>query len=199
MTANEIAAAVQAGKSVILELWRAVERFAKKQALRWCRAWEGRGGVTIDDLMQCAFLALLDALESWKPDGGAFLTWYGLKLKAAFTAAYGQRTERERRDPLQFAISLETPLDDSEDEFTLADTVHDESAEAAFEDITDKDRWQRLHNMLEEALSTLPPDQAEALRTRYFLNGNADRMKCEKGLRALRHPSISRSLKEFLL
>ena len=75
MTTDEIAEAVQAGEADILELWRAVERFAKKQALRWCRAWEGRGGIVFDDLMQASFLALLDALGSWKPDGGSFIGW----------------------------------------------------------------------------------------------------------------------------
>ena len=197
MTTDEIAAAVQAGDSDILELWQAVERFAKKQALRWCRAWEGRGGVVLDDLMQASFLALLDALGSWKPDGGSFIGWYAMRLKTAFAAVYGQRTERERRDALQSAISLETPLEDSNEELTVADTVPDPAAELAFDDVAAADMACRLHDALENALSTLPQEQADALRMKYFEGLQADAKTCQKGLRALRHPSISRELKQF--
>lgn len=198
MTTDEIAAAVQAGKADILELWRAVERFAKKQALRWCRAWEGRGGVVLDDLMQASFLALLDALTSWKSDGGTFVGLYAMKLKTAFAAVYGQRTERERRDPLQYAISIETPLEDSNEELTVADTVPDPAAELAFDEVSEADMARRLHDALENALSTLPQEQSEALRMKYFEGLPADAKTCQKGLRALRHPSISRYLRGFL-
>ena len=198
MTTDEIAAAVQAGKADILELWRAVERFAKKQALRWCRAWEGRGGVVLDDLMQASFLALLDALTSWKSDGGTFVGLYAMKLKTAFAAVYGQRTERERRDALQSAISLETPLEDSNEELTVADTVPDPAAELAFDEVSEADMARRLHDALENALSTLPQEQSEALRMKYFEGLPADAKTCQKGLRALRHPSISRYLRGFL-
>lgn len=198
MTTDEIAAAVQAGDADILELWRAVERFAKKQALRWCRAWEGRGGVVLDDLMQASFLALLDALGSWKPDGGSFIGWYAMRLKTAFAAVYGQRTEKQRRDPLQSAISLETPLEDSNEELTVADTVPDPAAELAFDDVAAADMACRLHDALENALSTLPQEQADALRTKYYEERPADERACQKGLRALRHPSISKGLRGFL-
>ena len=197
MTTDEIAAAVQAGEADILELWRAVERFAKKQALRWCRAWEGRGGVVLDDLMQASFLALLDALSSWKSDGGTFIGLYAMKLKTAFATVYGQRTERERRDPLQYAISLETPLEDSDDELTVADTVPDLSAELAFDEVSEADMAYRLHDALENALATLPQEQADALRMKYFECLPADAKTCQKGLRALRHPSVSGELKKF--
>lgn len=197
MTTDEIAAAVQAGQADILELWDAVRYFAKKQAGRWLRAWEGRGGVVLDDLMQVSFLALLDALGSWKPDGGSFIGWYAMRLKTAFAAVYGQRTEKQRRDPLQSAISLETPLEDSNEELTVADTVPDPAAELAFDDVAAADMACRLHDALENALSTLPQEQADALRMKYFEGLQADAKTCQKGLRALRHPSISRELKQF--
>jgi len=57
---SEIAAAVQSGDAGILSLWAAVERFAWQQALRWTRAMEGRAGVEESDLLQVAFIALMD-------------------------------------------------------------------------------------------------------------------------------------------
>ena len=198
MTNEELAAAVQTGETDILELWRAVERFAKKQALRWCRAWEGRGGVTLDDLQQCAFLALLDALESWRPDGGSFIGWYALRLKSAFTAAYGQRTQRDRLDPLQTATSLETPLDGDDDDLTLGDTIEDPEAVKAMETVEENDRLHHLHDTMQEVIETLPEDQRTAIVEKYYRGGKADSKAHNAALRALRHPSRSKALKEYL-
>ena len=82
---SEIAEAVQAGKADILRLWAAVERFAWQQSLRWARAMEGRAGVEESDLLQVAFIALMDTLPTWDVNKGEFLTLYGIKLKAEFT------------------------------------------------------------------------------------------------------------------
>lgn len=70
---SEIAAAVQAGKANILSLWAAVERFAWQQTLRWVRAMEGRAGVEESDLLQVAFISLMDTLPTWDADKGDFL------------------------------------------------------------------------------------------------------------------------------
>ena len=56
----------------------------------------------------------------------------------------------------------------------------------------------RLHGALENALATLPQEQADALRTKYYEERPADARACQKGLRALRHPNISKELKDFL-
>ena len=114
MSNEELAAAIRAGeRGRIMELWGQIRRFALQQARR--RVYLGRGGVTLEDLEQAAFLALLDALEGWRAEAGKFLTWYGLRLKAAFTAATGQRTQRDRLDPLDRALSLEAPVGDEDD------------------------------------------------------------------------------------
>ena len=140
-TTSEIAAAVREGHADMLVLWAAVRRFVHDRAFRWCRALEGRGGCTVDDLMQCAFLALLAALEDWDPSAGSFLTWYGFFLQGAFTEAAGQRTKRERQDPLQWAVSLDMPLVDSEgDALLLEDVVEDPAAEEEFCVVEELDR-----------------------------------------------------------
>lgn len=95
MTNEELARRIQQGeRDRLMELWAQVRRFALQQARRW--AYLGRGGATTEDLEQAAFLALLDALGGWKEEEGQFLTWYGLRLKSAFTAATGS-TEQEVR------------------------------------------------------------------------------------------------------
>ena len=134
MATNEIAAAVQCGQADVLKLWKEVRKFAIKQGLRWLRALDGKGGATLDDLEQCAFLAMLDALESWNIDSGSFIGWYAYQLRTAYQVAMGVRTKRDKQDPINSALPLDEPLTDREgDSFTIADVTPDPDAEAAFD------------------------------------------------------------------
>lgn len=211
MTTNEIAAAVQTGQADVLELWDAVQRFAHDRAYRWTRAAKGRGGAVLEDLVQCAFIALLDAVQTWKPEGGAFLTWYGLKLKTAFTEATGQRTERTRQDPLDRALSLDMPLLDGNlaEDLTLADVIEDPRSEEEIEAVAELDYQQRRKQALATALDGLTEDQRRAVVLRHChgltLDQTAARMGTtraaartaeQKGLRLLRHP-INRELRMY--
>ena len=74
MTNEELALQIRAGeRGRITELWARVRRFALWRARRW--AAFGRG-VTVDDLEQEAFIALLDALERWREADGPLLSVY---------------------------------------------------------------------------------------------------------------------------
>ena len=211
MEASKIAAAVQAGQADWLELWETVRRFAYDRAYRWCRAMEGRGGMVLEDYIQVAFLALLEALESWDPAAGAFLTWYGLKLKGAFTEAVGMRTQRDKRDPIHHALSLDAPLTDSEsgEDFTLADVIEDPYAAAGVEAVAELDYQRRRTQALATALDGLTEDQRRAVVLRHCngltLDQTAARMGTtrataraaeQKGLRLLRHPK-NRELRQY--
>ena len=211
MEASKIAAAVQAGQADRLELWEAVRRFAYDRAYRWCRAMEGRGGMVLEDYIQVAFLALLEALESWDPAAGAFLTWYGLKLKGAFTEAVGMRTQRDKRDPIHHALALDAPLTDSEsgEDFTLADVIEDPYAAAGVEAVAELDYQRRRTQALATALDGLTEDQRRAVVLRHCngltLDQTAARMGTtrataraaeQKGLRLLRHPK-NRELRQY--
>ena len=191
---NETAAAVQSGQADILELWFAVRRFAIKQGLRWLRASGGEGGVTIDDLEQSAFLALLDALEDWNASEGSFIGWYALRLKTAFESAMGLRTQRDRKDPIRSALSLDEPLTDREgDPFTIADIVPDPAAEAAFADI----EWRELQRVVQTALPQLTDTQRAAIIGEFWLGQKPDPKERRQALRTLRHPHIRKTLMEF--
>ena len=211
MEASKIAAAVQAGQADRLELWEAVRRFAYDRAYRWCRAMEGRGGMVLEDYIQVAFLALLEALESWDPAAGAFLTWYGLKLKGAFTEAVGMRTQRDKRDPIHHALSLDAPLTDSEsgEDFTLADVIEDPYAAAGVEAVAELDYQRRRTQALATALDGLTEDQRRTVVLRHCngltLDQTAARMGTtrataraaeQKGLRLLRHHK-NRELRQY--
>jgi DNA-directed RNA polymerase specialized sigma24 family protein len=187
---SEIAAAVQAGKADILRLWAAVERFAWQQSLRWARAMEGRAGVEESDLLQVAFIALMDTLPTWDVNKGEFLTLYGIKLKAEFTEACGQRTQRTRCDPINTVCRS---IGDEDSDLTLGDTISDEAAEEAFENVEQRDFQQAV----QAALAQLPNAQREAIIGEFWFGRKPDPKLRREALRALRHPRIRKPLMEY--
>lgn len=209
MTNEELARQIQQGeRNLILQLWEQVRRYAHDRAYKWHRATGGRGGVTLDDLEQEAFLALLEALEGWDEKAGKFLTWYDLWLKSAFTAATAQRTQRDMKDPLQDCISLYVPLTDQDgDPFTLEDTIPDQRAEEDLETVEERDRQAAIRRVL----NSLQAEQQQVIALRYFHDltreQTAQRLHLTKtraaaieakALRVLRHPSRSKNLRKYL-
>ena len=193
--ANKIAVSVQSGDGEVLALWGMCRRYAMQQATRWLRAFEGSGGVELDDLEQSAFIGLLKAVQTWKPESGAFSTWYTIQLKAVFVEAYGMRTKRTREDPLnKYHLSLDTPLDENEDGiFTIADVLPDEAAEEVFEDIEQRD----FRQAVQAALAQLPDAQREAIISEFWLGQKPDAKARREAIRALRHPRIRKPLMEY--
>ena len=193
--ANKIAVSVQSGDGEVLALWGMCRRYAMQQATRWLRAFEGSGGVELDDLEQSAFIGLLKAVQTWKPESGAFSTWYTIQLRAVFVEAYGMRTKRTREDPLnKFHLSLDTPLDENEDgSFTIADVLPDEAAEEAFEDIEQRD----FRQAVQAALAQLTDAQRDAIISEFWLGQKPDAKARREAIRALRHPRIRKPLMEY--
>ena len=199
MTTDEIAAAVQAGEADTLELWRAVERFVWKMARRKIASLDGKRGVDVFDLAQVGFISMLEALNRFDAaKGGSFIGQLSMSLTTGFAEATGSRTARAFNEPLDNSISIETPLTDEENGDVLGDLIIDPAAELAFDDVSEADRVQRLHEALETALETLPEPQKTAIVKRYYMDEKADSKALNAALRALRHPSISRYLRGFL-
>ena len=166
MTNEELARRIQHGeRDLLLQLWEQVRRYAHDRAYKWFRATNGRGGQTVQDLEQEAFLALLEALEGWTETAGPFLPWYSLRLKAAFTAATGQRTKRDQLDPLQNCISLDAPLTDREgDPFTLENALPDQRAEDDLNTVEERDKQAAIRRVLD----SLQAEQRQMILLRYF-------------------------------
>lgn len=198
MTNEELASMIQSGeRGKVLELWEQVRRFACQQGKKWA-AYHGHG-MEIEDYAQVGFLAMLDALGSWKRAGGSFITWYAMRLKAAFTASSGQRTQRDRMDPLQTSMSLEMPLQDGEGkQISLADVIPDKSAERDVEQVVERDFAERRRAAVRQALVGLPEDQRRAVILRYWAGKPVDPKIHREALRALRRPAVSRGLRQYL-
>ena len=184
---------MQAGEADIQELWIACRRYIYQQAARWCKAFEGRRGVEIDDLMQAGYEALARAVAVWKPEAGGFLTALTFCLKPAFATIYSVQTERDKRDPLNNATSLDAPLAGTDEDCTLVDTIFDEESERAFDIAERVERCQAVRR----AVLRLPPEQREALIAEFWRGERPDPKVRSKALRALRHPSVSSTLRTY--
>ena len=198
MSNEELAVLIQGGEQdKLVELWQQVRRMVLKEAHRWT-AYRSNG-VELEDLEQAGFIALMRAVDSFDPTAGArFSAWYYPIVKDEFRWTAGRRTEKQRRDPLQSAASLDVPMGEGEDSATLGELVPDPGAEAAMLDVDRREDLCRLHAALEAAIVTLPPELQAAIRGRYYrgevVNANAH----NKALRLLRAPKCSQVLRAYL-
>ena len=149
----------------LLVLWTAVRSFAGWLAYRWIVLYGGVGGVTRDDLMQAAFLGMLAAVESYRPEEGPFITLFRVCTERAFAEWSCGRTPKQWRDPLHHAGSLDQPVraDDSNSD-TLGDLVAD--PKDSFEEVETKIFRLQLTEAVRSAVNELPPDQAAVVRGR---------------------------------
>ena len=193
---NAIAAAVQNGELDVLTLWAAVRGYAYRKARRWAAALEHRSGQDIEDLMQEAFLAMLRAVGLWEQyKGMGFIGVYELTLRDGFSRACGCRTKREAEDPLRSSISLDAPIgEDGEEAGTLVSLVPDESAERPFLGI----EQQELADAVQESLQSLPENLREAMIDAFWYDKPVDAKLRTAALKALRHPTISRTLRTYI-
>lgn len=209
MTNEELVGLIQAGECDRLpELWAQVERFVAQQANR--RARGTSGAVDFDDLYQAGYLAMVAAADSFDPDKGmAFIGWLALHLKTAFNVASNRLSDRQKRDPIHSAGSLDAPVG-AEGDATLGDLQPDPDSLKAFEEAEDR-VWRELHDALEKALDTLPEDQADTLRRKFYyeqplvaiaadtgVSPEMVRQRAAMGLRVLRRPRISRELRQYI-
>ena len=196
MTNEQLAMQIQAGeRDRMLELWEQIRRLAMLKAERWVKI--ERGGVTLEDLRQAAFLALYPALETWDGGKGQFSTWYMIHLKAAFSAAIGQRTKRDAMDPLDHATSLDTQVISDTEGVTLGETIEDPAAERDFEEVAERDFTAYRREAVRRALQLLPEPQREAVILQYWKGQPADKKAVQSAMRTLRNPVISRQLQAY--
>lgn len=193
MAANEeLVRDIRAGdRGKLILLWENVRRLVWQQA----RRWDGLGGFELEDLVQAGFIATLEAVRTFDPEAGAFSTWLYQHIRREFNEATGQHTQRQKRDPLQTAASLDAPLDE-ESETELWELIPDPAAEAAFLEVAERDRIERIRAVLGEALAELPEEQRRAVVGKYYCGRSVDSKAHAAALRRLRNPSWSRRLKE---
>lgn len=166
---DDLVMQIQQGHNELLpELWEQKQRLIAVLAARYFTIISaGRaapGGVEVDDLVQCGFIAMVEAAAVYDPELGSFntiLTWY---CKKHFRAAIG-RSEKQLRDPLNSCASLDIPVGEDEDN-TLLDFIPD--SRDPFTGAEDRIYQEQLHKALETALDMIPTAEADCIRAEYF-------------------------------
>ena len=212
MTNEELAMEIQAGRCDYTALWEQVRRFVCQQANRYFVMYCGsctRAGVELDDLIQCGFMALQDAVRAYRTeDGYSLLAYMKYPLLNHFRAACGVRTAR--RDPLNNCASLDRPAG-GEGDATLGDLQPSQSAAQDMEAALEREYMAELHEAIETALDTLDAEQRETIRRRFW-DGNTlqdaakrsgvrpeiIRQREAKALRRLRRGPCVKLLKPFV-
>ena len=206
---EELALKIQDGdQDLILRLWEQVRGFVVKQAQIRLHNFPSRT-VDEDDLIQAGFVAMMEALQSYRNDMECgFIGWLAFHLKTSFNETIGIRTERQKRDPLHHCLSLDAPISDDDPDLVLGDTVADPND--PFEEC-EREIWlEQLGKALDAALRDLPEDKALILRRRYFdgdtlaeiaedmnASGTAVKSKETKGLRRIRTGRHGPQLEQF--
>ena len=215
MTNEEMVEEIQAGSvDRIGDLWEQVAGLVVWKARRVMTALEMRGsqcGVDLEDLIQSGYLALVEAVDSYDPAAGAaFSTWLMYHLRKAFYEATGCRTQRERNEPLNNSLSLDTPLTDDAGSDVLMDVIAD-PAGLQWRESLEESMWKKnLQEAVESALSTVPERYREILRLRYWEDMTLDdigdlrgiskervRQMENKGIRLLSRPETACQLLPF--
>ena len=213
MTNEELAAEIKAGRAGYGELWGRVRDLVRMKAYQYRTLHAGlceKAGVEEDDLIQCGFMALRDAVEAFPPESGCKLTTYlRYPLLTHFRAACGIRSSKQ--DPFLQAARLDKPVNGEPDAATLGEMTEDHAAGDELERVEDGIFRQQLHAAIEKALDTLEPAQRDTIRRRYYSGDTlagiaADygttpervRQVESRGLRALRRPACVKLLRPFI-
>lgn len=215
MSNEELVAVIQAGATERMgELWEQVAGLVAWKARHIMTALDLRGsscGVELEDLMQSGYIAMVEAVNYYKPENGdAFSTCLINRLKTVFAEATGYRTRAGKNEPLNNSFSLDKTVDDESDSTPFGEFVPDPKAAATMLSIEEKLWREQLHETLEAALAALPEQSAEILRLRYYqgltladvgeMRGTtAERIRQmeNKAIRQLRKPSIACHLRSF--
>lgn len=172
MTNEEWAIEIQAGREDYTALWEQVNKFIRQQAHRYFTLHAGtcaHAGVELDDLIQCGFIALQDAVRAYRTENGySLLAYMKYPLLNHFREVCGIRTAR--RDPLNNCASLDKPVGD-EGDTTLGDLQPSQSAAQDMEAVLEREYMAELHEAIETALDTLDAEQRDTIRRRFW-NGD---------------------------
>lgn len=186
MTNEELAVLIQAGeKERTGQLWEQMERLIYWHCNRYFTLYGercARAGVTLDDITQEGYLALLDAVEAYDPSSGFKLSSY---LKYPLLNRVKSLLGIVKPAPLNDASSINEEVGEDS---TLEDMLEDKTARDAMNGVIDNIWNEQLHATLETCLESIDPEQAAAVRGRFYSDppqrGNSTMV--EKGIKGIR-------------
>lgn len=182
MTNEELVALIQAGeRDKLPELWEQVERFVAWKASKLLTVMGDRiysYGVEFNDLYNSGYFALVDAVESYKPESGnKFTTWLAFHLKNTFAKTggwYGKTGDRQKAlDPLnkESTRSMDAPVKggaDDGDKAAFCDLIADPRALQALRAVDEGIFVAQRRQAVQQALEQLPVEERLAVKAYYY-------------------------------
>lgn len=213
MSNEEMVIAIQAGNTtLLLPLWNQMQRLVHAFAYRHFTATQGRGGITVEDLVQIGYLAMMDAIPRYKQEEAAFSTFLVQYLRKHFQEASGRLYQNAKgkmmpKDALNISLSLNVTVDEDE-ETELMEITADPATD--WENIEDAIWRDQLRQAMESALNELPEDQSAVLKCRYYagktltatgqqldMPAEEVRKREKRGLKALRQYKFAQKIRPF--
>lgn len=155
MSNEEYASVIKEGHTeYITPLWESVEKLLRLICSRWWSEYDARFtqcGITLEDLIQESFFALMDAIAAYDSNTGYKLTSYlRYPIQNRFNALLGFRSHT-RSDSLNNSVSLNALLGDDED-CELMDLTPDPNSEDLLRQSEQADYITYWHTVLENAM-----------------------------------------------
>jgi len=211
MSNEEIVSLIQSGNvNYFADLWEQIERLVQWKANRIISAIGSRAGTEFDDLYQSGYLAMVAAVNTYDSESGSFAGWFMLHLRTAFAEATGTRSQKQAKDPIHSAMSLNCPLCDDSDADLLLAVIPDPIGEISLQNVEERIYQQQLHNALTAALEKLPDNERDVIQKKYLEGIPVEQIAVEtgttrevirqnekNGLRQLRHPANAKLLRPF--
>ena len=170
MTNEEIVKSIQDGnRELFPQLWEQVKKYAIMRADKYLETHtEHDHAISVEDLYQEAYFAMIEALDSFDISlGYSFLNYYDYHLLKHFVSAAGYRTKSQR--VLIKAESIYKSIAGEDDECQLIDTLKDKKD--YIEEAEEKIYKEQLKNEVEKLVNgTLKPEEKEIISNYYYEN-----------------------------
>ncbi len=206
-----LVSAIQAGEcDKLVELWGLVKNFVAKMARNRIYVLRDSACVEFDDLFNSGYIAIVNATNGYDFNAGrSFLSYLALHLRNAFNEAAGTRGDKQRRDPLHKAISLNAYVTGYDETITVEDTTADPQDQ--FAEAEERIYNEHLRFALDKAINRLPSQKQAVLRAYFFegedfeaigndvgMSASCARRISQSALQRLRCKSISNELQTYL-
>lgn len=214
----------QGGNDMLERLWLNNKGIIHKTAWSWSQSGPAADlpineqKTLYEDLLQCGYLAVVDAYEHYNPEKGGFTTILGFYLKKHFhnwCASLSGWTTHQYREAAQNNVRVESlnrivySDDAGSDGIELGDLIPD--PDDHFAELVDRLYIESLHGKLDKLLNRIKPQEAEVIRLRYYKEKSVEQIAeimgltvsrigqiLASGMRNLRQEAIKSDLAEYV-